>query len=107
MTKTTKKPIKAQKTTLKQNLIGKLEKELDLYSGQKRSDEYKNIRKTIDSVKKTDCSSLEKKADKFDGAKCWLNLWRSPTTGESRIYLNVEYKNGYKPNFKDRYVSFK
>jgi len=91
---------------MKEQLIKKLETQLNEYSTQPASDEFLNIQQTIDAVKNADISKLEEKAENLinNYASCWLNIWTNGTI--RRIYLNACYKNGTKLNLKDNYINF-
>ena len=91
---------------MKNELLRKLNNELRSFEGQSNSDEYKNIKEIIEAVKRVDITPLERIAEKFtcNGADAWLKIW---TNGNiRRIYLNVQYRNGYRPNFKNGYIEF-
>lgn len=91
---------------MKQELLEKLQKELEIFAGQSDSDEYRNVSEVIAAIENLDLSSLEEKADKFtiNGASAWLKLWTNGT--KRRVYLNVAYKNGFRPNIKNNFIEF-
>lgn len=91
---------------MKEQLLRKLNQELSLFENQKESDEYLNVKEVIDTIQNLDLSKLEEKARKFtvNGANAWLKLWTNGT--KRRVYLNVAYQNGYRPNMKDNFVEF-
>lgn len=91
---------------MKQELLEKLQKELEIFAGQPDSDEYKNVAEVITIIENLDVSSLEEKAEKFtiNGASAWLKLWTNGT--KRRVYLNVAYKNGFRPNIKNNFIEF-
>lgn len=92
---------------MKEKLLEKLQTELALLEEQKDNDEYKNVLETLNAVQAANISFLEEIADKFtiNGAEAYLSLW-SNGKGIRRIYLNVRFKNGYRPNIKRNYVDF-
>ena len=90
---------------MKEKLLEKLQKQVEIFECQKDSNEYKDAVDVYERVLKADTTKLEDKLSNFEmqGADCFLNVWGK--NGMFRIYGNAIYKSGFKPKFNDNFIN--